>query len=149
MFYGGSIRGSLGEGYANFKPFDSTCVISSIRITTLRASTMSSDVTWTTPMTVLWSMGEVTCAIVCVCVPTLRPLVTRSYRLWSRPHERNERRDAGGSGRRLKMQPLSDSTGLETQLSPVSVSVGDDRITDASLDRAIQRPPEPQSSTIV
>ncbi|CZR51377.1 uncharacterized protein PAC_01252 [Phialocephala subalpina] len=61
-----------------------TCAISVIRITTLRSSLMETDVTWTMPTTVLWSMAEVLCAIICVCIPTLRPLVTRLCGLWRR-----------------------------------------------------------------
>ncbi|KAK3983865.1 hypothetical protein QBC44DRAFT_302411 [Cladorrhinum sp. PSN332] len=52
----------------------STCVISAMRLTTLRPTLGTPDLTWTTVRTVLWSFGEVTCSIVCLCIPTLRPL---------------------------------------------------------------------------
>ncbi|KAF5846440.1 hypothetical protein GGP41_003892 [Bipolaris sorokiniana] len=52
-----------------------TCAISIIRLTTLRSSTMSDDPTWAMQNTVLWSTVEVACAIICVCIPTLRPLL--------------------------------------------------------------------------
>ncbi|EMD84932.1 hypothetical protein COCC4DRAFT_154659 [Bipolaris maydis ATCC 48331] len=54
-----------------------TCAISIIRLTTLRSSTMSDDPTWAMQNTVLWSTVEVACAIICVCIPTLRPLLRR------------------------------------------------------------------------
>ncbi|KXX74748.1 hypothetical protein MMYC01_209107, partial [Madurella mycetomatis] len=52
-----------------------TCVISGIRLTTIRPSLQDPDLTWTSAQTVLWSFGEVTCSIVCLCIPTLRPLL--------------------------------------------------------------------------
>ncbi|KAK4466871.1 hypothetical protein QBC42DRAFT_319031 [Cladorrhinum samala] len=54
-----------------------TCVISAIRLTTLRPSFEDPDVTWTSATTVFFSVGEVACSIVCLCIPTLRPLVGR------------------------------------------------------------------------
>ena len=53
----------------------STCVISAIRLTTLPDSLRDPDVSWTSAKTVFWSVGEVTCSTVCLCIPTLRPLL--------------------------------------------------------------------------
>ncbi|KAH7350317.1 hypothetical protein BKA66DRAFT_291273 [Pyrenochaeta sp. MPI-SDFR-AT-0127] len=55
-----------------------TCAISIIRLTTLHASTSSDDPTWINVNTVVWSVAEVTCAIFCACIPTLRPLLRYS-----------------------------------------------------------------------
>ncbi|KAL2179685.1 uncharacterized protein P884DRAFT_239229 [Thermothelomyces heterothallicus CBS 202.75] len=52
-----------------------TCVISALRLTTLHASLQERDVTWTSAKTIFWSVGEVACSIVCLCIPTLRPLM--------------------------------------------------------------------------
>ncbi|KAH7237960.1 hypothetical protein B0J15DRAFT_353427, partial [Fusarium solani] len=52
-----------------------TCAISVIRIFTLRKSTTNSDPTWNTAMPAIWSVAELSCAVVCLCVPTLRPLI--------------------------------------------------------------------------
>ncbi|KAK3897915.1 hypothetical protein C8A05DRAFT_19414 [Staphylotrichum tortipilum] len=52
-----------------------TCVISAIRLTTLPASLRDPDISWTSATTVFWSVGEVTCSTVCLCIPTLRPLL--------------------------------------------------------------------------
>ena len=101
-----------------------------------------SDVTWTAPETVLWSMGEVSCAIICVCVPTLKPLISRSYKLWRRPHKAKEARRSRGSSERWRKQ-LSDETGnLETQPSVHSSANVDDNplISEISLDGIIQKP---------
>jgi hypothetical protein len=66
-------------------PLLSTCAISIIRLTTLRASTLSEDPTWTMANTVIWSVAEAACAILCVCIPTLRPLLRRfnGWRMYS------------------------------------------------------------------
>lgn len=63
-----------------------TCAISVIRLTTLPASTLDPDSTWTTATTVMWSVAEVSCALICMCVPNLRPLLRQSMRLQSKPY---------------------------------------------------------------
>ncbi|KAK4247458.1 hypothetical protein C7999DRAFT_14499 [Corynascus novoguineensis] len=52
-----------------------TCIFSGVRLTTLHASLRDPDVTWTSAVTVFWSDGEVACSIICLCIPTLRPLM--------------------------------------------------------------------------
>jgi hypothetical protein len=124
------------------QPFDSTCVISAIRLTSLRASLVDTDVTWVAPETVYLSMGEVSCAIICVCIPTLRPLVTRSGRLCRRSHERNEAPVSRNSSEWRKY--LSDETDhLETQTSVHSLNNVDNThliSENILLDRVIQKP---------
>ncbi|ORY16225.1 hypothetical protein BCR34DRAFT_476626 [Clohesyomyces aquaticus] len=61
-----------------------SCAISIIRLTTLRASTLGPDPTYTMPNTVIWSVAEVTCAIICACIPTLRPLLPRWCSGWQK-----------------------------------------------------------------
>lgn len=126
----------------NTNTLSSTCVISAFRITSLRASLTDSDVTWTAPDTAMWSMGEATCAIICVCVPTLRPLVARLYRPWRRPHRTNDVVNYKDTSGRWGEQ-LSDETGhLETQLpihSPTNVE--DEHLRgNISLDRIVPKP---------
>lgn len=79
------------------------------------------DVTWVAPETVYFSMAEVSCAIICVCVPTLRPLVTRSNRLCRRPQEANGAPVSRNSSEWRKY--LSNETDdLETQTSVHSLN---------------------------
>ncbi|KAM0329339.1 hypothetical protein ACHAQA_004644 [Verticillium albo-atrum] len=52
-----------------------TCVISALRLSTLRAGLFDPDASWVMPKTVFWSVGEITCAILCLCIPVLRPLL--------------------------------------------------------------------------
>ncbi|KDN70672.1 putative integral membrane protein [Colletotrichum sublineola] len=53
-----------------------TCAISVVRITTLRESNME-DATWDTVIAGVWSIIELSCAMICVCAPTFRPLLIR------------------------------------------------------------------------
>ncbi|KAJ0160236.1 hypothetical protein CTA2_8324, partial [Colletotrichum tanaceti] len=52
-----------------------TCAISAVRITTLKQSVTSDDRTYDSVIAGIWSITELSCAIICVCVPTLRPLL--------------------------------------------------------------------------
>ncbi|KAK4158929.1 hypothetical protein QBC43DRAFT_362946 [Cladorrhinum sp. PSN259] len=52
-----------------------TCLVSVMRINTIRQSLHGTDLSWASSTTVLWSFAEVTCSIVCLCIPTLRPLL--------------------------------------------------------------------------
>ena len=123
---------------ANPSSFGSTCVISVIRITTLHASITNIDVTWGTPLALFWSIAEVTCAIVCVCIPTLRPLATQ-YRSWRRPYEANETKEPRG---RVRIQQSYEMSYLETQASVYSpANVDNERLGgEVSLDKMIQKP---------
>lgn len=50
-------------------------MISALRLPTLNESLHGPDIGWASGRTVFWSLGEVTCSIVCLCIPTLRPLL--------------------------------------------------------------------------
>ena len=117
-------------------------MISAIRLTSLRASLMDPDVTWTGPVTVYLSIGEVTCAIICVCVPTLRPLVARSNRLCRRTQEGNGAPVSRNSSEWRKY--LSNGTDhLETQTTVHSLNNVDNShliSENDPLDRIIQEP---------
>lgn len=142
---------------ANPNSLGRTCAISVIRITTLHASITNMDVTWGTPSALFWSIAEATCAIICVCIPTLRPLVTQSYKSWPRPKEANEAKEPRG---RVSIQQSYEMSCLETQASvDSSANVDDERVrSEVSLDKMIQKPsschlpdcgPKPDSSHVV
>jgi hypothetical protein len=61
-----------------------TCIISGIRLATLHGALIGTDPSWSMSTTLFWSVGETTCAIICLCVPTLRPLLSRWKPLLSR-----------------------------------------------------------------
>ncbi|KAG7150483.1 hypothetical protein HYQ46_000575 [Verticillium longisporum] len=52
-----------------------TCIISAIRISTVHRGLFDTDASWVMAKTVYWSVGEITCAMVCLCIPVLRPLL--------------------------------------------------------------------------
>ncbi|TDZ41090.1 hypothetical protein CTRI78_v009988 [Colletotrichum trifolii] len=52
-----------------------TCAISIIRIATLPNSLNSFDATYESTWTAVWSMAELSSAVICCCIPTLRPLL--------------------------------------------------------------------------
>ena len=62
--------------------YHSTCAISILRIQFLG---MSKDFTFDGVVIVSWSIGELGCGIVCACLPTLLPLVSKY--LPSRPNQ--------------------------------------------------------------
>ncbi|KAH8646492.1 hypothetical protein BGZ60DRAFT_233206 [Tricladium varicosporioides] len=122
-----------------------TCAISVIRMTTLRASFMNPDFTWTMPTTLTWSMAEALCAIICVCIPTLRPLVGRSCRLRRKARDINkESRSAeSNESRGGTMRPqLCYGSDLELQTPREAQSRGDNEIymSDVRWDRVLQKP---------
>ncbi|KAK3322929.1 putative integral membrane protein [Apodospora peruviana] len=66
----------LGIFCLGFLQCYSTVVISMIRIRYLK---LFDDFTWENVDSSLWSMGELSSAITCACLPTLRPLVSRYF----------------------------------------------------------------------
>jgi hypothetical protein len=52
----------------------SACVISVLRLTSLRASTKSVDITWDKAYSAFYGVIEVNTGILCSCIVTLRPL---------------------------------------------------------------------------
>ncbi|KAK3934500.1 hypothetical protein QBC46DRAFT_399590 [Diplogelasinospora grovesii] len=135
-----------------------TCAISAYRITTLRASLMGEDATWTSATTVFWSLGEVTCATICLCIPTLRPLMPKLKCLEIRMRRRGdvERGPSGASnswrirGRRfvlpriLSTTQLLDSGSTDTTLSKSGNLAADRRgeVWDGELEPQRPRPPD-------
>ncbi|KAK1752765.1 hypothetical protein QBC47DRAFT_389229 [Echria macrotheca] len=50
-----------------------TCIISIVRLFTLRAATSTTDPSWANAPSAYWSVVELNCGILCACLPTLRP----------------------------------------------------------------------------
>ncbi|KAK2046180.1 integral membrane protein [Colletotrichum somersetense] len=109
-----------------------TCAISIVRITILQSSSTMIDATYDTTIAGIWSITELSCAIICVCVPTLRPLLKRKDSrtlppLWLRPKindsgttERFTQSDGGGhssqrrqSGARYGLLPAAQQLDVE------------------------------------
>ncbi|KAK4235822.1 hypothetical protein C8A03DRAFT_17469 [Achaetomium macrosporum] len=90
-----------------------TCVISAIRLTTLDISLRDPDVSWTSAITCFWSLGEVTSSILCLCIPTLRPLLGMCC-CFSRRAKSPHAVDRGGEPNGLNLISLP-STASETR----------------------------------
>ncbi|KAJ0305850.1 hypothetical protein COL516b_004958 [Colletotrichum fioriniae] len=59
---------------------NATCAVSVIRIAYLPGSFDMVDMTYDGISIILWSVVELSCAVICCCIPTLRPLVERRQR---------------------------------------------------------------------
>ncbi|KAH7304554.1 hypothetical protein B0I35DRAFT_330539, partial [Stachybotrys elegans] len=59
--------------------FFSVCIISVIRLHSLYVTSVSTDPTWDNAGVAIWSCIELNVAIICACLTTLRPLITRLY----------------------------------------------------------------------
>lgn len=57
---------------------NSVCIVSIIRLPTLRAASMATDPTWNNVSAALWTLTELNVAILCSSLPVLRPLVFKS-----------------------------------------------------------------------
>ena len=57
----------------------STCLISVLRLAFIYPIAVSPDLTWQTPLAVIWSCVETNVAIICSCIPTLKGLVQRFF----------------------------------------------------------------------
>lgn len=62
-----------------FNKRNSTCIVSIIRILTLKTAVSANDPTWDNVGPNSWSIVELNCAILCSNFPTLRPLVLRYF----------------------------------------------------------------------
>lgn len=73
----------------------STCAISLIRLAYLK---QGPDFTFDNVPTSCWSAGEISCGIICACLPTLRPLVAKVKPAWITSTRRTRQKYAyGGS----------------------------------------------------
>ncbi|ROV94600.1 hypothetical protein VPNG_09203 [Cytospora leucostoma] len=97
------------------------CVVSIIRLTYL-SNVGLSDATWNDAFTALWSVVETCIAIVCACLPTLRPLFDGVFSaLSSAKHARGRfvpseapSANTGNSTDWLKLEGISASSGRST-----------------------------------
>ncbi|KAF2466018.1 uncharacterized protein BDR25DRAFT_238612 [Lindgomyces ingoldianus] len=53
------------------------CIISLVRLSTLHKGINTTDPMWDNAPTAYWSVVELNCGILCACLPTLRPLISK------------------------------------------------------------------------
>lgn len=64
---------------------NSVCIVSIVRVPTLRAASQAKDPTWDNVAAALWTLAELNAAILCSSLPTLRPLFFKSSVVGSYP----------------------------------------------------------------
>ncbi|KAK1976071.1 hypothetical protein LZ30DRAFT_735673 [Colletotrichum cereale] len=120
-----------------------TTGISIVRISTI-THVFTADVTWDVIPALVWSQAELCCAIVCACIPTLRPLLRTCRATRSQQHIYDRQTSAVSVEARLTRKPLSrgiDSRTLDSQQgipSPMS----------AGLDVETNTMPETESKSL-
>ncbi|KAK4208919.1 integral membrane protein [Rhypophila decipiens] len=95
-----------------------TCIVSIIRLQSLPAAAAAVDTTWDNTEAALWSIIELTVAIIAACLPTLGPLMSRffprfmnlssSARNNGGSYGHNSRSGNGGNGTGLRSRTLGD-----------------------------------------
>lgn len=121
----------------------STVIISIVRIRYLK---LFEDFPWENVASSLWSIGELTSAITCACLPTLRPLMSRYFPAFGTQAGRSTRGYAkpgtGPSGVRNGTGPSALESGLggsagRSRVRRGSRSMdGDDSITGSEVELA-------------
>jgi len=119
-----------------------TCAISIIRIVTLPESLKSNDPTFDSTQTIIWTVAELSSAVICCCVPTLRPLVQRSQYL---PGRSAYSRSGFDSTHRHRCNSRHHTDVISSSISWVSDAVVKKPKPSFSWNRSRQRS---QSSTI-
>jgi hypothetical protein len=95
----------------------STCAISIIRLHFLG---QNSDVTFESVTVTSWSLGELGCGIVCVCLPTLRPLISKYLpTVWTE----REIRSISGVGRNDALELSLGDGGASSGLESADITV--------------------------
>ncbi|KAJ0159162.1 hypothetical protein CTA2_10207 [Colletotrichum tanaceti] len=124
--------------------FVTTC-ISVVRISTL-PHVFTRDVTWDVIPALVWSVIELCCAVICACIPTLRPLM-RVAKL-SRTQREYAHQPSGASGKaRLARKPVDGGTfGCQSQQSLPSPMFTD---MEPCMEREPRAERGPKTSSIV
>lgn len=131
----------------------STCAISLIRLAYLK---QGPDFTFDNVGTSCWSISELACGIICACLPTLRPLMTKIKPQWMTSYATKTRRQTYGvasglvrSGAdTLVKNDVKSSTGQRTRntpesslsLSSTNFTKNYSRLDDDDIEQAMRMP---------
>ena len=101
------------------------CLISVLRLSSLYAISVSTDVSWDNPLAAIWSSCEVNVGILCSCLPTLKGCVTRYFpRLFNSSGGSRPTGEFGGlelSGRGRKNQASCTISAARAEEKPSSM----------------------------
>ena len=127
----------------------SVCIVSIIRLPTLRAASMATDPTWNNVSAALWTLTELNVAILCSSLPVLRPLVFKSSGRGSRKtitgdavkvaSKQNSRGDA------LELTTTSRRKTMRSTVVP-GPNESSDELVHFTIDEMIYRLDEPGGS---
>ncbi|KAI7776436.1 integral membrane protein [Diaporthe eres] len=123
------------------------CIVSIIRLPTLRAASMATDPTWNNVSAALWTLTELNVAILCSSLPVLRPLVFKSS---GRGRKKTITGDAAKNaskqtsrGDALELTTTSRRKTMRTVISGANESL--DELVHSTIDEMIYRSGEPES----
>lgn len=111
--------------HANVQSQNSTCIVSIVRLQSLPAAAAAVDVTWDNTEAALWSIIELTVAIIAACLPTLGPLISRFFPRFM--NLSSSARNNGGSYGHNSRSGRGNGTGLRSR------NLGDGGLTPAEL----------------
>lgn len=105
---------------------NSTCIISIVRLQALPAAAKTPDSSWDNVAAALWSIVEVTVAIIAACLPTLGPLGSRYFPRFMDLSSRgnggayinaDSKNSKGGGGSALRSRNLGDGGSTTAELA--------------------------------
>lgn len=125
----------------------SVCIVSIIRLPTLRAASMAADPTWNNVSAALWTLTELNVAILCSSLPVLRPLV---FKASGRGSKKTITADAAKNqskqtsrGDALELTTTSRRKTMRTVISGANES--SDELVNSTIDEMIYGTGEPGS----
>lgn len=113
-----------------------TCIISILRLAYIYPIATSPDLTWQTPLPVIWSCVETNVAIICSCAPTLKGLVQRFCPgLLGPTWSQSDGPETGSSWTRDSLKKRSHQMSVLSAKS-IEVNVTVDQVSEAMSDEA-------------
>lgn len=125
----------------------SVCIVSIIRLPTLRAASMATDPTWNNVSAALWTLTELNVAILCSSLPVLRPLVFKSSGRGSKKTITGDAaKNASKQTSRGDALELTSTSRRKTMRTVVSgPNESSDELVHSTIDEMIYRSGEPES----
>ncbi|OHF00003.1 hypothetical protein CORC01_04649 [Colletotrichum orchidophilum] len=118
-----------------------TTAISVVRMSTL-THVFTADVTWDVIPSLIWSEVELCCAVICACIPTLRPLL-RSTRPTSSQYYNRQRSEASAEAKLSRKRINGEAFGSHSQQSNQGHTTFDaDMEMDLEANLAPEMPPD-------
>ncbi|KAJ9291698.1 hypothetical protein DTO021C3_599 [Paecilomyces variotii] len=110
------------------------CITSILRLSGLHKVAVSKDTSWDNVSAAFWTAAECNVAIICACLPYLRPLIARMFPHFINASSYNER-TAGRptTGTFSKHQATMLSQGADFDLYTINIEKGDDNTSRSTM----------------